>query len=286
MRFDRSAYLCFAILFALDIFVWFQMFSGAPARAEKAYFLNVGQGDSELLVFPGNYKVLIDGGPDGSVIRELERILPASDKYLDLAVITHPQKDHFGGFAELLGSYRIGAFVWNGREPDQEPDKWKELEKEIRSRGIPLIALKRGDRIRLSGGDLMVLSPDEALWESSESNDNAIALLAGWPNFRGLFASDAGSAAEKLLAGDDIRADILKVGHHGSKYSSSREFLNRILPRISVVEVGRGNLYGHPAPEALARLAAADSKVFRTDRNGTVEIEWRNGKLAVFPERR
>lgn len=285
MRFERSASLAFLILILLDWFVWFEVLTGSGAGEEKVYFLDVGQGDSELLVFPGNFKVLIDAGPDGRAARALEKVLPESDRYIDLALVTHAQEDHFGGYPAVLNSFRIGAFVWNGREPDLESEAWNRFQTELKASRIPRVALRAGDEVRLGGSGLEILSPDAALWESSELNDGALVALARWPDFRGLFVSDAGGAVERYLAGRDIRAEVLKVGHHGSKYSSGQEFLARSRPLLAVVEVGRGNRYGHPTAEALARITRFTQGLFRTDRDGTVEVSWRNGALEVYPER-
>ncbi len=285
MRFEHPASLAFLVLILLDGFVWFQVLGGNGAGAEKVYFLDVGQGDSELLIFPGNLKVLIDAGPDGRAARALEKILPASDRYIDLAFVTHAQEDHFGGYPAVLDSFRIGAFVWNGRVPDPAGEAWMRFQAALAASGMPRIALKAGDGIRLGGSGLEILSPDAALWASSELNDGALVALARWPDFRGLFVADAGGAVERYLADRDIRAEVLKVGHHGSKYSSGQEFLARVTPLLAVVEVGRGNRYGHPTAEALARIGRFAKGLFRTDRDGTVEVSWRNGALEVYPER-
>lgn len=280
---DKTAIAIIAALAALDVLVWIQIFSGAPKESEEIHFLDVGQGDAILTVLPGGVKILTDAGPDSRIRRALQNVLPADDRYLDLAVITHPQLDHFGGFRELLRSYKFGAFIWNGREGDLSMADWREFKDEIRKQDIPLIAVSEGDRIRSKNAEVRILSPNRVLLQSAELNDTAIVQMLEMPSFRFLSAADAGLEIEKRLQKKyDLRAEILKVGHHGSKYSSGIEFLNEVRPRLAVISVGRGNRYGHPAPEILKRLKFTAGNVFRTDENGTISVFTENGKIRVF----
>jgi competence protein ComEC len=278
----KTAIAVISALALLDILVWFQIISGIPKSSEEIHFLDVGQGDAVLVVLPGGIKVLTDAGPDSRVRRGLEKVLPVADRYLDLAIISHSQLDHFGGFKELLRSYKFGAFLWNGKEADAS-GPWGELISDIRGKNIPLITVLKGDKIRSRDAVIQILSPDFGLLGSAEPNDTALVQMLRTPSFRFLSPADVGAEIEKRLVREfELRADILKVGHHGSKYSSGEEFLARVQPRLAVVSAGRNNRYGHPAPETLRRLRSAGAEVLRTDKEGTISVVAENGRLKVF----
>ncbi|OGY99616.1 MAG: hypothetical protein A2945_03150 [Candidatus Liptonbacteria bacterium RIFCSPLOWO2_01_FULL_52_25] len=283
----RSNGLSIIILFALAAltgFVWYQLVFGAPVNSLRMYFLDVGQGDGTLAVFPGGVKVLTDAGPDRKVVASLEKVLPPGDRYIDIATITHPQLDHFNGFNYVLDHYGVGAFITNGRSETKTVREWPEFLKKIREKNIPLITLGAGDGIRYDTNRIDFLSPNVGFLQSAELNDTGLVGLLQTPEFRALLVADIGFNVEDYLVsqGTDLRADILKVGHHGSKYSSGSEFLKTVRPKIAVIGVGERNTYGHPAKEALERLTATTQHIFRTDLNGTVEIRAENGKLKVF----
>ncbi len=270
-------------IIAFDVFVWHRIVFGAPAKTPEFYFLDVGQGDGELVILPGGVKILTDAGPDGKVVKSLEKILSPQERYIDLAVITHPQLDHFNGFNELLKRYEFGAFIVNGRSGTPNVKEWPILVDEINRRHIPLITLAAGDRIKNGESEVDFLSPDATWIQSGELNDTGLVELIKTPLLRALFTADIGVNIEEYLIskGIDLRVDILKVGHHGSKYSSSARFLEKVDPKVAVIEVGK-NRYGHPTDEALKRLGDAGIKVFRTDENGTVKIIAEDKKLKVF----
>jgi len=293
-------------IIALDVFIWHEMFSTgfftsigfgnhAAASVARDYFLDVGQGDSELIIFPGNIKVMTDAGPDDAVLASLARALPPDDTYLDLAIISHPQADHFNGFNFILDHYRVGAFIYNGRDDDPPNVQWSGLKAKIAAKGIPFITLGAGDKIRIGAGvatstrdEIDILSPSLAFDQSAELNDTGFVELIKTPEFRTLLTADTGFNVEDWLLenrGDgavDIRADVLKVPHHGSNYASNAAFLRAVAPRVAVIEVGAKNTYGHPGKDTLARLASSThAVVYRTDQNGTVEAWPDDGNLKV-----
>lgn len=275
------------MLAAADAALWFFILSGTALRSPQFYFLNIGQGDSELILLPrpggGSVKILIDGGPDASVVGELGKVLPVGDRAIDLVLMTHPQLDHFGGFIEVLKQYRVGAFLGTGRVG--QIAAYRELMDIIRGRGIPYVTLARGSSITYGDVAIDVLSPNGADIVSSELNDGCLVLRVATRDTRALFTCDAGENIEtELVASDDIRADILKVGHHGSRFSSSANFLAAVAPKVAVIEVGK-NTYGHPTKDALTRLADSGAKIFRTDQNGTVRAAAEDGVLRVFAEK-
>lgn len=263
-----------------DGYLWFLIFSAPSAVTSTYYFLDIGQGDSTLLIFPGNVKLLVDGGPDAKVVDRLAEILPPHDRYLDLMLMTHPQQDHMGGFPEILKSYKVGAFL--GTRRAAEIASYKELMRELTARNVPYIGLSSGDHIKYKNILINVLSPDEKLLISKELNDTSLVLMVQDGGVKTLLTGDAGSNIESLLLSRyDLDADILKVGHHGSRFSSSAAFLAEVTPKISVIEVGK-NSYGHPTPSALARLSETSSLIYRTDQDGTVALSLVGGKIKIF----
>jgi competence protein ComEC len=284
---NRIGILLLFLLVILDLIIWREIVFAGTVRAGD-YFLDVGQGDSELVILPSGARVLIDGGPGAKVAAALEKILPTSDRYVDLLLNTHPQLDHFAGFSAVLDSFEVGAVLTNGRDDNPTVAEWPALVEKIQANRIAMLTLARGDRIASGSSSIKILSPDRSLAESAELNDTGIVALTFTPELRTLFTADIGSNIEQYLLaqGDDLRADVLKIPHHGSKYSSSAEFLRAVNPRVAVIEVGTRNTYGHPAPQTLARLASSTrAEIFRTDQNGTVAVFTEDGKLKIESEK-
>lgn len=269
----------FAVLLfgALNIFIWGQVFPRGDANDAVMYFLDVGQGDSSLIELSGGMQMIIDAGPDDSVVRRLESILPLSDRYIDVAVMTHPQADHAVGFIDMLKRYRIGVLVINGDSGNTKAHA--ALAEAVSKTKTKVLMLGRGDRIRYRDNIFSVLWPPPGD-APKDLNDRAMVIKMITPQFSALFAADIPAEVERQLLGDDINSDILKVPHHGSRFSSSKEFLKKVSPSVSVIQVGK-NSYGHPTKETLARLAEAGTRIFRNDMNGTVKVYRRINSLVV-----
>ena len=281
--------IIFIFFIALTIVVWWNIISFSFAsNIAHAYFLDVGEGDSELIIFPGNIKVMTDAGPDNNILASIEKIMPSGDNYIDLAVISHPQLDHFNGYYYLLDHYRIGAFIWNGRNDNPNVKEWSALLQKIRSKNIPIITLATSDRIHYENNEIDIVSPDSSFAASAELNDTVLVELVKTIYFRVLLTADIGFNVENYLLEHhiDLRADILKIAHHGSKFSSGDKFLMAVNPKIAIIEVGIKNKYGHPAKETLARITSSTKAVIvRTDQGGTIAISADNGKLKIKKER-
>jgi competence protein ComEC len=275
-----------AVLFAVLVAAWFDICSGAPPTDARLYFLDVGQGDSEIAVLPGGVTIMTDAGPTDAVLSRLAEALPGR-RYIDLALITHPQLDHFNGYNFILDHYDVGAFLYNGRD-DPGVAEWKALKEKIAAKHIPLITLGAGDRIHYCGAEIDILSPDREFRESAELNDTGLVEMIKTLRFRALFTADIGRNIETWLVANqkDLRADILKVPHHGSNYASSEVFLRAVDPSVAVIEVGAKNTYGQPGAATLARIASSTgAAVFRTDLNGTVEVFSRDGAVKIERQR-
>ncbi len=261
----------FAALAILDFLVFWQIGrAGRDIGDLKIYFLNVGQGDGELVVLPGGVKVLIDGGPpNGRVLEELAKILPPGDRYIDLIMMSHPQLDHFGGLVEVLERYYVGAFLTSGRE--NEISAFADLKRTLKENSVESIVLLSGDKIHYRESQFDILSPTPTLLGSKELNDTTIVAELSSNNSRTLFTGDIGANVEEKILKAVGEADVLKIPHHGSKFSSSANFIAAVSPAVAVVEVGK-NSYGHPTKDALGRIAAVGARIFRTDLDGTVKL--------------
>jgi len=279
----KKIFLVLGALSVLNFYVW----QGAAGRVSNLefYFLDVGQGDSQLVNLPaesGEIQILIDGGRGPKVLSELGEALLFGDRYIDLIVATHPDLDHFGGLIDVLKNYQVGAVIMNGQQG--KADAYPEFEKIMVEKNIPRIILKEGDAIRYGDFLVQILNPPKLYRDAKQTNENGLVLLVSGRGVRALFTADIGRETELALARKyNLRADILKVAHHGSRFSSSAEFLREVQPKFSVIGVGR-NSYGHPTKEVLSRLAKISANIFRTDLNGTVKAELAGDQLFLFSE--
>ncbi len=279
--------LILIVLLGFTGYVWFSIFSGTGAHVngnDIIHFLDVEQGDSQLLSM-GPVQMITDFGPDMAITRSLAATLPSSKRRIDIALITHPEKDHYGGLRFLLDQYDIGVVLWNGYEKATGVSpEWDDLQRRIRENHIPMIAIGAGDTIRYAGRRIAILSPDPLLLGGGSTNEGGIVQNVFARGFTALLTADTGFTTEQYLLSKNINlsADILKIGHHGSKYSSSDNFLRAVNPRIAVIQVGKGNTYGHPSPETLSRLASSTTAtVLRNDEKGTISV-WRDSITKNF----
>lgn len=274
----KYSLLIFSGLIFFNLFVWYWVIAGAPDKALNLYFLKAGEGDSELAVLPGGVKVLIDGGPGSETVSSLDKVMPPTNRYIDMVILSHPQLDHFGGLIQIFQRYKVGVFVWNGESAND--DTWKNLVGLIKNNGIAAVVVSKGDKISYMDSSFEILAPSVGLVSSDPNDDSVITRLSSG-GISTLFTGDATPKLEQyLVSGGDVKSDILKVSHHGSKTSSVSSFLSAVLPKIAVVEVGK-NTYGHPTPDAMQRLANIGASLYRTDDNGTVHIRALDGILTV-----
>ena len=159
-------------LFLLNCLVWYWVVAGRPPDYLNLYFMDVGQGDSALAILPGGVKILFDGGRDKTLLSDLGEILPATDRRIDLVVLSHPQADHFTGFISLLDRYEVGYFIWNGRQGETE--SWKSLVSALNSKKVNTLRLMEGDRIKYRESEIKFLSPDETELSDPELNNTVL----------------------------------------------------------------------------------------------------------------
>jgi len=265
----KSFFILFILLILNVLVLPFVIFLSSSAYLEVSFF-DVGQGDSIFIEAPGNYQVLIDGGPSYSkVLDGLSREMPFDDKEIDLVILSHPESDHMTGLLSVLENYKVDNIIWTGIEKEGEKfESWKRM---INEEKANVYYAKAGDRIIMGEAILEIINPQESLKgkEFKESNDTAVVSKLQFKDSSFLFAGDISTKIEKEL--NDIDVDVLKVAHHGSKYSTSEDFLKKSSPLVSVIQVGK-NSYGHPTNEVLTRLSNFDIKVLRNDIDGDIKI--------------
>lgn len=249
----------------------------ALGRADRLVVLDVGQGDAILIESADGARALVDGGPDPSrVLTELDAVVPPWDRRIDALILTHPHEDHVAGLVAVLGRYRVGR-VFEPGMAGSGPG-WSAWVAALR-RGPARERLAAGDRMAVGDVALEVLWPRGGTVPTTPAatgrgfNDVSIVLLGTAGGHRFLLTGDAEEDVDPpLIAGGLPRVDVLKVAHHGSATASSAALLDVARPAIALISVGAGNDYGHPARSTLARLADVGARVYRTDRDGRLEV--------------
>ncbi|MDP1706859.1 MAG: MBL fold metallo-hydrolase [bacterium] len=281
---ERRRFLFWLLFFilVLNISVWGRIWKDFISNQNLEIFaLAVGQGDSQLVKFPGGAKLLIDGGPpNGRLLETLTNVLSTNDRYVDLIMISHPQLDHFGGLTEFIRRYQVGLILTNGQESDQPA--YLELKKIATEKGIDFLALAKGDSLSFLESQTDILWPIANDSNSKNPNDDALVAAVSGNNATILFTGDIPAAVERQIVGFlNKPISVLKVAHHGSKNSSGADFLAKISPKLALIGVGK-NSYGHPTPVALERLERVGAAVYRTDIDGTVKLVIDGKKIQVF----
>ena len=242
-----------------------------PDRGFSVEALDVGQGDALLLRW-NRHAVLVDGGGtfdldarDFGRTRLLPKLLDRGVTALDAAILTHPHPDHALGLFAVMEELRVGAF-WHSAG-DDENDLYRDLDRSALLRSVPARALAAGDTVEWRDARLTVIHSGGPRVKTDATNNQSLVLLFERHGRRALLTGDAGAAAEGMMLreGRVPRADVLKVGHHGSRGSTTPAFVAAVAPRLALVSCGRGNRFGHPAPETLSTLRALDVPVLRTD---------------------
>jgi len=250
-------------------------------------FLDVGQGDAIFIETPDGAQILIDGGPEGSVVlAEMGGQMPFWDRTLDLVVLTHPDADHLTGLIPALERYDVRTVML--RELPLESDLMDAWEKALADEGATLLRGETATHIALSDGvALDVLHPGPALVADSDAdtNNNSIVLRLTYGDVAFLLPGDIQAEVEQVLvrSGVYLRSTVLKLPHHGSKTSTSPAFLHAVGPQVAVISVGADNSFRHPSAEVLERLD--DMLIYRTDQNGRVAITSDGHRLWIDTER-
>ena len=271
-------------LAALAYFIWISLFFPNPGLL-KIDFLSAGQGDSTVIRFPKGGTMIIDGGGSKSPVL-VPYLINTGIRHINMILLSHPESDHIGEIPQVLKKFPVDYFLYNGDVNDTSP--YRELISVLESKPDTKVFIVHEDQeiIGVPGVKFTFLHPSEGLVdiESVSQNEASVVAQMDFCEFSVLFTGDIGTLVESDLLREYpyLDCDILKVPHHGSRYSSSEEFINRITPEASIIMVGK-NSYGHPAKETLNRLYDSGSLVFQTNKSGTVQDKNRRSFLHDLP---
>ena len=262
-----------------------------PAGSLKVICLDVGQGDGILVETPEDHHFLIDGGSSSQSDLGRYCLLPALKSqgisWLDGIFISHTDQDHINGVKELLEymgkgltTIRAGYLIlpaWVER-----PDAWRELAETAKTAGVKVVTAEKGDELLCGRVSFSVLWPEKNA-AGKDVNEEAMVMKLSFGEFRMLFTGDIGADTEKKLLAAGVLEDVdcLKVGHHGSRYSTTEAFLEKIKPEVAIISCSSANTYGHPSPETVERLKEAGSQVEYTMKNGAITVETDGKKLKI-----
>lgn len=242
-------------------------------------FIDVGQGDSILVILPDTKTLLIDGGERESSGKVLATLREHGLNYIDIAVATHPHADHIGGLIDVIENVDVGQVLDSGQVHTTQT--FEDFLDAINTKQIALKSVREGNYILLDPTvKVEVLNPPASIPDGAlnepEFNDNSVVLKLTYGEFSALLTGDMQETNELRLVSENataLDADVLKAGHHGSRTSSSSAFLNAVTPEVVIISLGAGNNYGHPHQEALDRLSASGTEqIFRTDVDGTITL--------------
>ena len=276
-------YILILIILAIAIYIWLVVLSNKDSKMLKVAFLDVGQGDAIYIETPNKKQVLIDGGKDSKLIYSLSKVMPFADRSLDLVIITHRDMDHIGGLPMLLEGYRVDRVIDNGAKGETEVSNL--IDEKIQNRSIEKVIARDGMRITLDQKRniyLDIIYPNKEI-EGMDLNDGSVVakLIYGQNSF--LFTGDAGVYAENLIMWEetegDLDIDVLKLGHHGARSSSSLLWLEKTSPELAIISAGKNNSYGHPHKEILERLESLKIPFLSTVDTGTILIKSDGQKL-------
>ncbi len=237
-------------------------------------FLDVGQGDAIFVKSPDGRQLLVDGGPDGSVLRALGQVMPFYDRSIDVVLATHADQDHIGGLVEVLKRFKVDLLIRSNTTSTSAV--YVELQNLVKEKNIKEEIITTPEVLDLGEGvefDILFPTQNTANWET---NDASIVgkLVYGKNSF--LLTGDSPQKIEKYLVdryGSFLKSDVLKAGHHGSKNSSSKIFVGTVLPTYTVISAGLNNRYGHPSPEAMAIFKNLKEIILQTLGGGSIQFE-------------
>ncbi len=256
-----------------------------PDEYLRVNFFDIGQGDAAFITTPQGWQILIDGGPDASVLAKLGEEMQPWDRSIDMVIATHPEADHIAGLIDVLKNYEVNYIVESGLRKETSLSRiWREA---VEAEGAKIILADSPKRIVLEEETFIdLLWPLEELNGeiSSKPNNSAIVAKLYYGDKSFLFTADIERWAEQNILANNINidADILKTPHHGSKTSSSELFLRSVSPEAAIISVGRKNKYGHPHEAIIERFNKMNIPVLRTDKGGDIILET-DGKTIFVP---
>ncbi|MCP6718156.1 MAG: MBL fold metallo-hydrolase [Patescibacteria group bacterium] len=260
------------VLLFFNIFTWLIIYNYDRPQLLEVIFFDIGQGDAVFIETPLNYQILIDGGPSSAILNKLGKEIDFWDRTIDLIILTHPEHDHIAGLIEVLKRYNVENILWTGVLRDTgEYDEWTRL---IEDSNVEIAQL--GQKIIAPNIFFEILYPFENLEGQIVKNTNNSSIVSRlvFNDTCFIFTGDIYSSVERKIIDKqlDLDCEVLKIGHHGSKTSTSKELLENVTPQIAVISAGKDNSYGHPHDKVLEILTDYDIKVLRTDQLGDIKI--------------
>lgn len=279
----RYSLLVFTFLLLLPaVFVFYLDWQNSD-RGLALAMLDIAQGDALFIESPTRTQILVDGGPPRKILGQLTRVMSPFDRHIDALIITNPDQDHIGGFLDVLKVFKVDRVFKPGTLSDSKT--YQRLEEEIKRQNIPNILAKKGMRLNLGGGAVIdILFPDRDV-SSWATNDGSVVARLSYGQTSVMLSGDATTLTEKIILAknskEKLKSAVLKVGHHGSRTSTSLEFARTVMPLHAFISAGRDNKYGHPHRETLDTLTQLGAKILRTDLLGTI-IMRSDGTNAAF----
>lgn len=242
----------------------------------QIHMLDIGQGDSLLIITPEKKSILIDAGLVKAAPKVIEALEKNNIESIDLVVASHPHADHIGGMPKVLDAVPAKKFLDSGQE--HPTATYEKLLTKVQEKIGKLTVARAGQKFELDSGiKIEVLGPSEPLLEKvsgSVENANSVILMLSYGSFRMLFTGDSEDETEERLLekGYNLKAQVLKVAHHGSQYASSEDFLKKVNPETAIISCGEDNNYGHPSQPTLEKFKSGKVKVYRTDLQGEITV--------------
>lgn len=287
----RHCLVKFVSLFLIFIFVTDVSYKIIAPRFDKKLtitVLDVNQGDSTLIRFPAGKTLLIDGGGLKGSRFDVGKNVVAPALWsmgiyrLDYVLLTHPHFDHFQGLSFIVKEFEPKLLFTNGENaPDYEISEWNNFRAQVDSSHVPIKVVEQNYSQNINGVELKIIAVPKV--EGDDPNDDALVVYLQYGENKFLFPSDLTKIGEERLLNmtDDLRADFLKVGHHGSKNSTSELFIKEVAPSLAVISSGEGNRYGMPHKSIIQKLEDVGVKIFRTDYHGAVTVKSDGKKMIV-----
>lgn len=286
MKYRKNIYFSFLLL--LLVFISLFHYSSAELFVDssetKVIFFDIGQGDAALIQTPFDQDILIDSGPDASIIEKLDKTMGLANRDIELAILSHNHDDHFGGFLEILkqGNFKIKKMIFPNRICENK--SCEILFEELKKSGAEMMQLKSAMKIELFCAEnsnyygIDIIAPIAEFSDDKNLNNTSLILKARLPNGDFLFMGDAGDEIWNYLNSRDVamqrlyglNTDILKVPHHGSKNGLTLELIEAVSPKEAIISCGRDNSFGHPHPSILNLLDFFDVEIRRTDVEGDI----------------
>jgi len=231
---------------------------------------DVGQGDGILITYK-DVQIINDGGPDNEILNCLSKHIPFWDRTIELVILSHPQKDHFGGLVEIFKRYKVKNYLYN--DLSSSSPEYQLLTKEVGGSGLRSIYPDVGRVIRVGLIYLDIVNPAKG-YQNTETNGYSITYLLKYIGFKAIFTGDLSPDVSESLAISGVLGPVqyIKIPHHGSKEGLTENLLKALEPAVATISVGKNNTYGHPSPEIIEMLNKYNVKTFRTDVDGDVEI--------------